>query len=106
MVAVTDKDNNPGIFEYDMAGNVVWSLTNKDLSGVLKFAGGMHYLSDGRLFLSNWVGHVDSKNPVHLLVIDKSSKKVLYEVSDRDEIKTISSVFALDALKKHVKSYH
>lgn len=66
----------------------------------------MHYLSDGRLFLTNWVGHVDAKNPVHLLVIDKLSKKVLYKVSDRNEIKTMSSVFALDALKKRVKSYH
>lgn len=106
LVAVTDKDNNPGVFEYDMAGNIVWSLTNKDLPGTLKFAGGMHYLSDGRLFLTNWVGHVDAKNPVHLLVIDKLSKKVLYKVSDRNEIKTMSSVFALDALKKRVKSYH
>ena len=67
LVAVTDKDNNPGVFEYDMAGNIVWSLTNKDLPGTLKFAGGMHYLSDGRLFLTNWVGHVDAKNPVSFI---------------------------------------
>ena len=105
LVAVTDKDKNPGIFEYDMTGNIVWSLTNNDLSGnPLKFAGGMHYLSDGRLFLTNWVGHVNPENPVHLLVIDKSSKKILYKVSDRDEITTISSVFALDGLEKQVKS--
>lgn len=107
LVAATDKDKDPGIFEYDLSGNIIWSLTNKDLEGApLKFAGGMHYLSDGRLFLSNWVGHANSEKSIHLFVVDKSSKKILYTVADRKEIKTISSVFALDALKKRIKSYH
>lgn len=95
LVSVADKTQNPRIIELNKKGEITWEFSNADLPNKsLKFLGGMHYLSDGRLFFSNWVGHEDAQTSIHLFCVTRD-KKVSFTQMDHKGIKTISSVFVI-----------
>lgn len=105
MIAVADKNRNPRLIEVTKAGNVVWELSNADLPGKpLKFLGGFQYFSDGRILLSNWTGHENPADRVHLLLVDRQ-KNLLYSLQNPAGLQTMSSVFTTDK-PQGVKSFH
>lgn len=103
LVAVADKTQDPRLVELDEKGKTVWELSNKDIPGApLKFLGGLHYLPDGRILFSNWVGHVNPEQRSHLFLVDKK-KNVLYTLKNHEGIQTMSSVYSMCV---NGKSYH
>lgn len=105
LIAVADKNQNPRIIEVTKAGNVVWELSNADLPDKpLKFLGGFQYFSDGRILLSNWTGHENPEDRVHLLLVDRQ-KNVLYSLKNPEGLQTLSSVFSTDK-PDGVTSFH
>ena len=105
LIAVADKDQNPRIIEVTADGKTVWELSNADIPGKpLKFLGGFQYFSDGRILITNWTGHVNPKEKVHMLLVDRQ-KKVLYSLENTPGLKTMSSVYSMD-VPAGVTSYH
>ena len=96
MVSIADKNNDSRLVELDEQGNTVWSLTNKDIPGEpLKFLGGFHYFPDGTLAIANWLGHLRNGTGIHLLIINKETKEILYKIESTEGIKTISSIYLI-----------
>lgn len=95
MVAVTDRNHNPRLMEFDRRGRCVWEFSNSDLPGEpLKFLGGFNLLPDGNILLTNWTGHENGGEKTHLLLINRD-KKVLATLGDFPGIVTMSSVHAV-----------
>ena len=92
LIAVADKDGNPRLIEVTGEGKTIWELSNADIPGKpLKFLGGFQYFSDGRFLITNWTGHVNPKDKVHLLLVDRQ-KNVLYSLENTPELQTMSSL--------------
>lgn len=105
LIAVADKNQNPRIIEVTKEGHTLWELSNADLPGKpLKFLGGFQYFSDGRILLSNWTGHENPADRVHLLLVDRQ-KNLLYSLKNPKGLQTMSSVFSAD-VPKGVTSFH
>ena len=105
MISVADKNKNPRIIELDSRGNVVWSLSNKDFpEEPFKFLGGFHYLSDGTLAVTNWLGHNRNNSGLQLLIINKENKEVLHKIESMEGIKTFSSIYLIS--RNNPVSYH
>lgn len=105
LIAVADKDQNPRLIEVTAEGKTVWELSNADIPGKpLKFLGGFQYFSDGRFLITNWTGHVNPKEKVHMLLVDRQ-KKILYSLENTPGLKTMSSVYSMD-IPAGVTSYH
>lgn len=101
MVAVADWTRNPRLVELDTNGDVVWEFSNADVPDrSLKFLGGLHCLSDGRILFTNWVGHENPEKRIHLFLIDKD-KHILCQLKNHAGIETMSSVFSI-----RDKGYH
>lgn len=93
LIAVTDMTGNPGIWEVNQKGSLVWSFDNNDVEGdPLKFIGGMQYLPSGHILFANWTGHGDVKDKKHVLLVDRK-KKLEVILDNTDILKTVSSVF-------------
>lgn len=107
LVAVADKTQNPRIVELDQEGTTVWELSNADIPDApLKFLGGMHYLPNGNLLFSNWVGHVNPDQRSHLFLVNRA-KEVLWILKNQEGIETISSVFCSEEnLPADAVAYH
>lgn len=107
LVAVADKTQNPRIVELDREGATVWQLSNADIPGApLKFLGGMHYLPNGNLLFSNWVGHVNPDQRSHLFLVNRA-KEVLWILKNQEGIETVSSVFCSEeGLSADGVAYH
>ena len=105
LIAVADKDQNPRLIEVTPEGKTIWEISNADIPGKpLKFLGGFQYFSDGRFLITNWTGHVNPKEKVHLLLVDRQ-KNVLYSLENTPELRTMSSVYSTDK-PAGVASYH
>ena len=105
LIAVADQDQNPRLIEVTAEGKTVWELSNEDIPGKpLKFLGGFQYFSDGRFLITNWTGHVNPKEKVHMLLVDRQ-KKILYSLENTPGLKTMSSVYSMD-IPAGVTSYH
>ena len=105
LIAVADKDQNPRLIEVTPEGKTIWEISNADIPGKpLKFLGGFQYFSDGRFLITNWTGHVNPKEKVHLLLVDRQ-KNVLYSLENTPELQTMSSVYSTDK-PAGVASYH
>lgn len=95
MVAVTDRNHNPRLVEFDRKGECVWEFSNKDLPGEpLKFLGGFNLLPDGNILITNWTGHESGGEKTHLLLINRN-KEVIATLKDFPGITTMSSVHAV-----------
>ena len=53
---------------------------------------------------TNWTGHVNPKEKVHMLLVDRQ-KKILYSLENTPGLKTMSSVYSMD-IPAGVTSYH
>lgn len=96
LIAVADKNQNPRIIEVTKEGKTIWEVSNADIPGEpLKFLGGFQYFSDGRILFSNWTGHVNPADRVHLLMVDRQ-KNVLYSLKNPKGLQTMASVFSAD----------
>lgn len=105
LIAVADKNQNPRLIEVTKEKETVWEFSNADIPGKpLKFLGGFQYFSDGRFLITNWTGHVNPKDKVHLLLIDRQ-KNILYTLENTPELQTLSSVYSTDK-PADVISYH
>ena len=105
MVSIADKNNDSRIIEFDKNGNVVWSLSNKDLTGEpFKFLGGFHYFADGTLMLTNWLGHGKEGSSAHLFIVNKEKKEIIYKIESFEGVKTFSSIYFIN--DKISASYH
>ena len=60
--------------------------------------------SIGEILKTNWTGHVNPKEKVHMLWVDRQ-KKVLYSLENTPGLKTMSSVYSMD-VPAGVASYH
>ena len=77
LIAVADKDQNPRLIEVTPEGKTIWEISNADIPGKpLKFLGGFQYFSDGRFLITNWTGHVNPKEKVHLLLVDRQKNEL------------------------------
>ena len=105
MISVADKNKDPRIVELDSRGNIIWSLSNKDIPGEpLKFLGGFHYLPDGTLAITNWLGHNINNSGLQLLIINKEKKEIIHKVESMEGIKTFSSIYLIS--RDNPASYH
>lgn len=96
LVSVADKTGDPRIVELNKKGEIVWTFSNADLPNKpLKFLGGMHYLPDGKLYFTNWVGHEDPQTSIHLFCVTRN-KEVIFTQRDHKGIKTMSSVYFME----------
>lgn len=102
VVAVADSDKNPRIVEYNPRKEIVWQLTNDDFPDTrpLKFMSGMQYIPEKGLLLTNWQGHGKKENKPHLMLVNRD-KKILYQMNERPDIETLSSVFVIDCNSKN-----
>ena len=66
--------------------------------------GGFQYFSDGRFLITNWTGHVNPKDKVHMLLVDRQ-KNVLYSLENHPGLQTMSSVYSVDK-PEGVATYH
>ena len=104
-MCIRDRDGNPRLIEVTGEGKTIWELSNADIPGKpLKFLGGFQYFSDGRFLITNWTGHVNPKDKVHLLLVDRQ-KNVLYSLENTPELQTMSSVYSAD-IPAGVASFH
>ena len=104
LIAVADADKNPRIMEVDPRRNTVWQLSNDDFPAErpFKFLTGMQYLPErDALLITNWQGHGTYEHHPHMMMVDRSSKKILWSMGDRDGIKTLSSVCVMDCGSKN-----
>ncbi len=70
---------------------VVWKVDNNDLPGKpLRYVGGFNVMPNGNYVICNWLGHNHFKEAPHLLEINRD-KKIVWQFSDFDNFKTISS---------------
>ena len=97
MVSVADKKKDSHIVEFDIKGNVVWSLSNEDFTGEpFKFLGGFQYFADGTIAVTNWLGHGKEGTSAHLFIINKEKKEILSKIESIEGVKTFSSIYFID----------
>jgi len=83
------------IVEVDSEGNIVWEVKENDLPGnPLRFVAGMQRLPNGNTLVCNWGGHGHVGQQPQIFEVTRD-KKVVGEVFDSTQFKTISGVFAI-----------
>lgn len=84
------------LIEVDPTGKVVWQIGENDLPGQpLRFVAGLHRLPNGNTVVANWGGHGKIGTQPHLFEVTRD-KKVVWQVFDNKQFKTLSSVHILD----------
>jgi len=85
------------VLEVDPKGAVVWEINENDLPGnPLRFTAGMQRLSNGNTVICNWGGHGHVGQQPQIVEVSPD-KKVVAELFDNQQFKTISGVFIVDA---------
>ena len=98
MASIADKNNDSRIVELDANGNIVWSLSNKDLTGEpFKFLGGFQYFPDGTIALTNWLGHGKEGTSAHLFIVNKEKKEIVFKIDSFEGVKTFSSIHFINS---------
>ncbi len=83
------------IIEVDPEDNVVWEIRENDLPGnPLRFVAGMQRLPNGNTLVCNWGGHGYIGQQPQIFEVTRD-KKVVGEVFDFTQFKTVSGVFAI-----------
>ncbi|NDV57310.1 aryl-sulfate sulfotransferase [Bacteroides sp. 519] len=100
LISVADMTQNPRIIELNKKGKCVWEFSNKDIPNApLKFLGGMHCFPDKKILFTNWTGHGNVENKIHLFLINRK-KKVLFTLKEHPQIQTMSSVYLMEKENK------
>jgi len=83
------------IIEVDSEDKVVWEIKENDLPGnPLRFVAGLQRLPNGNTLVCNWGGHGHIGQQPQIFEVTRD-KKVVGEVFDFTQFKTISGVFAI-----------
>ena len=102
LIACADNNKLPGrVFEVDKAGQTVWEVKGEELPGVsLKFMAGLERLDNGNTVLCNWLGHGALGTTADIVEVTPD-KKVVWRFFDHVTMKTVSSIYLLDAAGQH-----
>ena len=85
------------VLEVDPKGTVVWEINENDLPGnPLRFVGGMQRLANGNTVICNWGGHGHVGQQPQIIEVSRD-KKIVAELFDNKQFRTISGIFLLDA---------
>jgi len=77
LVTIADSGKNPGVVEFNPAGETVWKIFNEDIPGApLKFISGVHRLANGNTVFCNWLGHGQLGKAPHLFEVTPEKKVV------------------------------
>jgi outer membrane protein assembly factor BamB len=83
------------VVEVDPKGNVVWEIRENELPGnPLRFVAGMQRLANGNTLICNWGGHGHVGQQPQIVEVSRD-KKVVSELWDDQQFKTISGVFVI-----------
>lgn len=97
LIACADMTKAPRVIEVDAAGKTVWEVKHDELPGIgLKFMAGLHRLPNGNTVMANWQGHNAYGSGPHIVEVTPE-KKVVWEFSDHQTMRTVSSVLVLDS---------
>jgi hypothetical protein len=84
------------LIEVDKNNKEVWTLEENEIPGhPLRFVANIHRLPNGNTVICNWGGHGHRNGQAQIFEITRD-KKVVWEVSDWDKFKTISTLQILD----------
>lgn len=104
LVSGADRTGDTRVREFDTEGKVVWELSNADVEDTkFFFFGGLHPQPNGNLVVTNWVGHGHFGQSMHAIEVTRD-KKIVWEYSDHNKMKAISSIVITD--KKFKKGYN
>jgi hypothetical protein len=96
LIACADHEGGPRVFEVNLAGEVVWEVTNADFPDtVLYFMTGLQRLPNGNTVMTNWLGHNNFGKAPHIIEVTPD-KKVVWTFSDHKNMETISSIQVRD----------
>jgi len=83
------------VVEVDPKGAVVWEITENEIPGnPLRFVAGMQRLANGNTLICNWGGHGKVGQQPQIFEVSRD-KKVVNELWDDKQFKTISGVFVV-----------
>jgi hypothetical protein len=84
------------LVEVDKDDNIVWQIDENDLDGnPLRFVAGVQRLPNGNTVVCNWGGHGHIGQQPQIFEVT-GDKKVVWELFDYDNFKTITNVQLLD----------
>ncbi len=84
------------LIEVDKDNNEVWTIEENEIPGhPLRFVANFHRLPNGNTVICNWGGHGHKNGQAQIFEITRD-KKVVWEVSDWEKFKTISTIQILD----------
>jgi hypothetical protein len=96
LVACSDHNGEPKVFEFDPSGKIIWQVLKNDLPGIeLKFMTGLQRLPNGNTVMTNWLGHNQFGKAPHAIEVTRN-KKVVWTYSDSSFIQTMSSIQLID----------
>ncbi len=88
------------VVEIDPADKIVWEVKENDIEGCpLRFIAGIVRLKNGNTILCNWGGHGHVGKQAQLIEITPE-KKIVWQVFDNAQFKTISNVQLLDGTEE------
>jgi hypothetical protein len=89
------------IVEVDKNDKIVWQIKENDLKGnPLRYIAGMQRLKNGNTLVSNWGGHGHVGKQPQVFEVTRD-KKVVWQLFDNKNFKTISNIQLLDKKKIH-----
>ena len=84
------------VIELDASEKVVWELNENDLPGnTLRLMAGCHRLPNGNTIFCNYLGHGHLGEQPQVFEITRD-KKIVWQIADHVQFKTINQVMALD----------
>jgi len=84
------------VLEFDAKGNIVWELNENDLEGnPLRLMAGCQRLPNGNTVVCNYLGHGHIGKQPQVLEVTRD-KKVVWQVEDHTQFKTINQIQLLD----------
>ena len=83
------------VIEVNPKGKVVWEIKEKELPGnPLRFVSGLQRRANGNTLICNWGGHGHVGKQPQIVEVSRD-KKVVAELFDNKQFRTISSVFVI-----------
>jgi len=84
------------LIEVDKDNKVIWEIKENDIPGhPLRFVAGLQCLDNGNIVVCNWGGHGHKNEQPQIFEITRD-KKVVWQVNDWKNLKTISTIQLLD----------
>ena len=84
------------LIEVDPQDKIVWRIDENELPGhPLRFVAGVQRLPNGNTIVCNWGGHGHRGKQPHVFEVTRD-KKVVWQVYDNKQFRTISSIYMLD----------